>query len=145
MRHIVDDAPPGGSASSTERRIVEEHRPDTGPSRPASHQGKETSTRSVPISVPLAMATNLRLRPEAESALRRESERTGRSQQELIREALDRYLGFGLQRSVSSSVDELIATGVLRPARQPYRRASDLLKLPDGITSLDLLERDDRV
>jgi len=91
------------------------------------------------------MATNLRLRPDTESALRSESERTGRSQQELIREALDRYLGIGLQRPASSSVDELIATGALRAARHPYRRASHLLKLPDGLTSGDLLERDDRV
>lgn len=44
------------------------------------------------------MATNLRLRPEAETALRKEAERTGRSQQDLIREALDRYLSIGTPR-----------------------------------------------
>lgn len=90
------------------------------------------------------MATNLRLRPEAESALREASARTGRSQQDLIREALDRFLGVGEPHPASGSIEELIAAGVLRPARTPYRRASRLLKLPDGVTSLDLLERDDR-
>lgn len=90
------------------------------------------------------MATNLRLRPEAENALRKESERTGRSQQDLIREALDRYLSIGTPRPVPSSIDELIASGALLPAREPYRRASRLLELPEGVTSLDLLDREDR-
>lgn len=90
------------------------------------------------------MATNLRLRPEAESALREASARTGRSQQDLIREALDRYLGVGEPHPASGSIEELIAAGVLRPARTPYRRPSRRLKLPPGVTSLDLLDREDR-
>lgn len=32
----------------------------------------------------------------------------------------------------------------VRPPRHPYRRATRLLKLPDGRTSLDLLDREDR-
>ena len=89
------------------------------------------------------MATNLRLRPETESALRSESERTGRSQQELIREALDRYLGVGVTPG-SRSMDQLIASGAVIPPEVPYRRPHRLIKLPDGITSLDLLDREDR-
>ena len=90
------------------------------------------------------MATNLRLRPETEKALRDEAERSGRSQQDLIREALDRFLGLIAQTPVRRSMDELIAAGIVRPAREPFRRAQRLLELPDGVTSLDLLDREDR-
>lgn len=90
------------------------------------------------------MATNLRLRPEAEAALRSEAERTGRSQQELIREALDRYLGIGVSGPTPGSIDDLIARGLLIPAREPYRRPRGRLTLPSGVTSLDLLDREDR-
>lgn len=89
------------------------------------------------------MATNLRLRPETETALREEAERSGRSQQELIREALDRYLGIGV-RPGAHSMDELIANGTVIRPRVPYRRPHRLLQLPDGVTSLDLLDREDR-
>ena len=89
------------------------------------------------------MATNLRLRPETETALREEAERSGRSQQELIREALDRYLGIGV-RPGAQSMDELIANGTVIRPRVPYRRPHRLLQLPDGVTSLDLLDREDR-
>jgi hypothetical protein len=91
------------------------------------------------------MATNLRLRPETESALRAEAERTGRSQQELIREALDRYLGIGEIGPRPGSIDDLIARGLLIPAREPYRRPHRRLALPPGVTSLDLLDREDRI
>jgi hypothetical protein len=96
------------------------------------------------------MATNLRLRPDAEAALREESERTGRSQQELLREAVDQFLGLA-ERPVPSpsrsrdSVEDLIARGILRPAREPFRRARRRLTLPEGVTSLDLLDREDRI
>ncbi len=88
------------------------------------------------------MATNLRLREELEVALREKSEQTGRSQQELIREALERYLGLDNPRD--TSIDDLIARGVVRPARQPMRHSDHLLTLPPGVTSLDLLDREDR-
>lgn len=91
----------------------------------------------------MAMATNLRLRPEAETALREAAERTGRSQQELIREALDRYLGLGANPH-SPSIDKLVADGTLIPPRIPYRRPHRLIELPEGVTSLDLLDREDR-
>ena len=41
------------------------------------------------------MATNLRLNEKATSALRDASLRTGRSQQDIIRAAVDNYLGLG--------------------------------------------------
>jgi predicted transcriptional regulator len=91
------------------------------------------------------MATNLRLRPETEAALRAEAERTGRSQQQLIREALDEYLKLRPTALASRSMDELIAAGVVRPAKVPFRRAHRLLELPDGVTSLDLLDRENRL
>ena len=39
------------------------------------------------------MATNLWLGPDAAEAVRRKAERTGRSQQEVTREAIDVHLG----------------------------------------------------
>jgi hypothetical protein len=92
------------------------------------------------------MATNLRLRPELETALREEAARTGRSQQELIREALERFLGLGLptRRPAGHSLDELIAAGVVKHPREPFRRAPRLLPLPEGVTTMDLLDREDR-
>ncbi len=91
------------------------------------------------------MATNLRLRPRAEAALRERAASTGRSQQALIRDALDRYLGLGetAPPQNSRSLDELRAQGLLIPPRGPLRRAEQLLDL-GGQTSLELLDRDDR-
>jgi hypothetical protein len=85
---------------------------------------------------------NLRLRPEAEDALRAESERSRRSQQELLREAVDVYLGLGV---TSAAVDPLLASGALRPPRSPLRRTAERLRLPEGMTSAELLDRDDRI
>ena len=86
------------------------------------------------------MATNLRLPAETERALRQRSERTGRSQQDLIRAALDEYLG--LVPASTATLDELIAAGVVtapRPVRQATR-----LTLPPGMTTEQLLDREDR-
>lgn len=73
------------------------------------------------------------------------AERTGRSQQDLIREALDRFLGLTGAAPVRTSMDDLIARGVVIPARVPYRRPHRLIELPEGVTSLDLLDREDRI
>lgn len=89
------------------------------------------------------MATNLRLRPEAEAALRDAAERTGRSQQELIREAVDQYLQLGATLG-RSSFQQLVDAGLVIPSRTPYRRAGNPITLPDGMTTADLLDRDDR-
>lgn len=86
------------------------------------------------------MATNLRLRPETENALREEAERTGRSQQDLIRRALDEFLGLVPVRT--ETLDDLIAAGVAsapRPLR-PITRVT----LPPGMTTERLLDREDR-
>lgn len=94
------------------------------------------------------MATNLRMKPELETALREESARTGRSQQELIREALEGFLGLSLEPAspgpASNSLDALIAAGIVKPPREPFRRAPRLLDLPEGVTTIDLLDREDR-
>ncbi|WP_166345877.1 ribbon-helix-helix protein, CopG family [Phytoactinopolyspora limicola] len=91
------------------------------------------------------MATNLRLRADAEEAVRGEAARSGRSQQEVIRAAIDRYLGLPDGKEQMSELDRLVATGAVGPPRSPYRRALRRLRLPRGITSADLLDRDDRV
>ena len=87
------------------------------------------------------MATNLRLRPEAEKALRDQSAKTGRSQQELIRMAVDEFLGLSTPRT--ATLDELIAAGIVTPPR-PVREGVSPLTLPPGTTSLGLLDREDR-
>ena len=76
--------------------------------------------------------------------MREEAARSGRSQQEVIREALDRYLNLVKHQPVHRSMDDLIARGVVIPARVPYRRSHQLVELADGVTSLDLLNREDR-
>lgn len=88
------------------------------------------------------MATNLRLRPDAEAALRAEAERSGRSQQEILRDALDRYLD--LTGGHSASEDALLRSGTLLAPRTRYQRVTPTRTLPAGITSLDLLDRDER-
>lgn len=87
------------------------------------------------------MATNLRLLPETEKALRDESERTGRSQQDIIRRALDEHLG--LVPSSTASIEELIAAGVVTAPR-PLRPIAPRLTLPPGMTTEHLLDREDR-
>lgn len=89
------------------------------------------------------MATNLRLRPDAKAALRAEAERSGRSQQEILREALDRYLH--LTDGDPSGGDVLLRSGALLPPRARYRRVTPTRTLPAGVTSLDLLNRDERL
>ncbi|HJR91819.1 MAG TPA: hypothetical protein VJ938_05225, partial [Acidimicrobiia bacterium] len=84
------------------------------------------------------MATNLRLRPDAEEAVRLEAQRTGRSQQAVIREAIDRHLGLA-PRSLELKFEELVADPRLRLPRSPYRKAARRIELPAGITSSGLL------
>lgn len=84
---------------------------------------------------------NLRLRPEAEEALRREGERSHRSQQDVLRAAVDRYLG--LDDQSAPAADELISTGRIRPPRSPYRKV--LPRESSEVSSLQLLDRTDRL
>jgi hypothetical protein len=98
---------------------------------------------------------NLRLGSEAETALRAHARLTGRSQQAILREALDRYLAVAAtaepaptgttEPAPTSDRERLIAAGVVLPPRTPYRRTMPTLSLPDGMTTLDLLDRDDRL
>ncbi|KHK99788.1 hypothetical protein LK09_00045 [Microbacterium mangrovi] len=85
------------------------------------------------------MATNLRLRPDEEAALKAESERTGLSQQAILRRAIDEYLGLAPKPRAKKLPDWVI------PATEPYRRIEPSLVLPDGVTTLDLLDREDRL
>ena len=88
---------------------------------------------------------NLRLSPDAAEAVRREAERTGRSQQEVIREAVGRYLGLVTGESPRSELGVLVAMGNVRPPRAPSRKVVKRLRLPPGMTSTDLLDRGDRI
>lgn len=91
------------------------------------------------------MATNLRLRPEAEAALKKQSEATGRSQQDLMREAIEQYLGLAFRAAVEpGSIEDLLARGILKPATPYQPPPLEPMKLPPGVTSLDLLDREDR-
>ena len=93
----------------------------------------------------LAVATNLRLRPDAERALRAEAARTGRSQQALIREAVDLFLGLSTDVPARTDADVLVATRAVLPPRRPFAVAEEMAELGPGTTTLDLLDRDDRV
>ena len=87
---------------------------------------------------------NLRLPPEVASALQEEAERTGRSQQEIVREAVGRHLHLIEDEVPTSDRDRARAAYSVRPARVSYRKVTPRLRLPKGTTSLDLLDRDDR-
>jgi hypothetical protein len=95
------------------------------------------------------MAMNLRLRPHAEEALRAEAQRSHRSQQEVLRDAVDHYLGLGHAsepaRRSSGPTDDLVVTGRIRPPRTPYRRVEPDAEHAPGTSSLTLLDRDDRL
>ncbi len=86
------------------------------------------------------MAMNLRLRPEAAEALRAEAERTGLSQQEILRRAVDEHLGL-LPRTKPRALPEWVI-----PPAEPYRRIDSVFTLPPGMTVLEFIDRqEDRV
>lgn len=82
------------------------------------------------------MATNLRLRDDAIQALREASERSGRSQQDLIREAIDRYLGLVDEQT---DLDRALAQGRVRPPT-PFLDVRPRTVVP--VASTDLLDRE---
>lgn len=90
------------------------------------------------------MATNLRLRPEAEAAVREAAARTGQSQQELIRAAVDSYLGLGERTVPRTAVEALLATHDVLPPRTRFRELDELVPLPRGASTEALLDRDER-
>jgi hypothetical protein len=80
------------------------------------------------------MAMNLRLRPEAAAALRAEAEQQGLSQQEILRRAVDEYLGLTARTHDPAWPDWV------DPPSEPYREPTVLLTIPEGMTSLELLD-----
>ncbi|MGQ0626327.1 MAG: ribbon-helix-helix protein, CopG family [Sporichthyaceae bacterium] len=86
------------------------------------------------------MATNLRLDERAASALRDASRRTGRSQQELLREAIDRYLGLAAE---DRSLDRAVASGLVKPP-SPFLDLQPRIRLSGALSTLDLLDRDEQ-
>jgi hypothetical protein len=91
------------------------------------------------------VATNLRLRSDAEEALRTKAAQSGVSQQDLIRAAVDEYLHLTPPPVPRTDSDGLVSTGAVLPARTSYRRADARIRLPAGVSSLDLLDRDERL
>jgi len=85
------------------------------------------------------MATNLRLTPAAATAMRQAAWASGRSQQELIREAVDRYLGL----TSTSDRDRAVSSGLVKSPTQ-FVDVEPSVRLPESTSSADLLARDDR-
>lgn len=75
------------------------------------------------------------------AALRSESTRTGRSQQEIVREAIAAKLGLAIDET---ALQEAIREGRVEEP-EPFRDFEPPLTLLAGRTSIDLLERADRV
>lgn len=86
---------------------------------------------------------NLRLGHETEEALRAEARRTRRSQQDIVREAVGKYLG--VIPGQAGDVDSLIVSGKIAPPRVAFRDVRPRLCLEPGESSVDLLDRDDRI
>ena len=86
------------------------------------------------------MSTNLRLSEELAGALRKEAARRGKSQQEIVREAIAKEVGLA---SELTSLEWAIRAGTVE-APDPFRDVEPTLTLPRGTHSLDLLDREDR-
>ena len=94
--------------------------------------------RSSPLEKTAQRSKNLRLSQEAAAALRNASAQSGRSQQHLLREAVDRFLGLN---EAASTRDRAVAAGLVKPP-SPFRDIVPFVKLRRGMTSVDLLDRD---
>lgn len=86
------------------------------------------------------VSTNLRLSAELAGALRAAAARTGRSQQDIVREAIAKELGLSHEMT---AVERAVRAGVVE-APAPFRDVEPRLTLPAGRTSLELLDREDR-
>jgi len=84
------------------------------------------------------MATNLRLTGEAAEALRDAAKRSGRSQQDLLREAVDRFLGLNPDRSARQRA---VQAGLVE-APSLFNDVVPSIQLPANVTTLVLLDRD---
>lgn len=90
------------------------------------------------------MATIVQLRADAERAVREHAAPTGQSQQELIRKAVDRYLGLDRPPSAAGVAEAMVASGLVLPARTDYRELEQLIAPPGATTTEVLLRRDDQ-
>ena len=86
------------------------------------------------------VSTNLRLSDELAGALREAAERTGRSQQDIVRAAIAKELGLA---SDTTSVQRAVQAGLV-DAPTPFRDVEPVLTLPQGTSTADLLDREDR-
>ena len=88
------------------------------------------------------MAVNLRLDDRLEEALREHAAMSGRSQQDIMREAIAQYLGLATRVDMTDAAVSRRRAGLI-PPRRPYapRRR---LRLSDGVSSLELLDREER-
>ena len=88
------------------------------------------------------MVPNFRLRPD-EEAPHAGANRSGRCQQELLREALDHDLG--TSSPGPEQWQHLITSGKVPPPREGYRKVVPTESLPPGWHTGDLLDREDRL
>jgi len=73
-------------------------------------------------------------------ALREAADSRGQSQQEIVRAALAKELGMA---GSPSALDRAVQSGLVKPP-QPFQDTVAAIPLPDGVTTMDLLDRDDR-
>jgi predicted transcriptional regulator len=88
----------------------------------------------------MSMSTNLRLSDELAGALREEAGRRGKSQQDIVREAIAKELGIAAE---CTPMELAVRAGTVE-APEPFRDVEPTLTLPHGMRSLDLLDREDR-
>ena len=62
-----------------------------------------------------------------------------------MREAVDQYLGLAGDRTSTSDRDVVVASGLALPARRAYEELEELVRVPEALTTIELLDRDDRV
>jgi hypothetical protein len=84
---------------------------------------------------------NLRLSPELAAALRAESVRSRRSQQDIVREAIAGELGLS---SEQTPMQRAVQEGIVE-APDSFRDVEPWLTLSPGTSSVDLLDREDRI
>ncbi len=86
------------------------------------------------------MLANVELTPDLRSALQAEVKRTGRSEQDILSEAIAQHLRPGGGKPLSEDRWAAQDVHLVRPARVAYRKVMPQLRLP-STNSLDLLDR----
>jgi hypothetical protein len=82
------------------------------------------------------MAMNIRLDPRLAAALKEEANRSGESQQEIVRSAIEKLLS---ERSVRSDRQRAVDAGIVI-AGAAYRRVSGTVAVPPGVSIEDALD-----